>query len=246
MMSTLRAVAWLVVAVAASVQTGAAIAASLSVQPLRLDFRPDTRATAITVRNDGVAAVVVQTQVLAWSQPEGRDVLAETREFLVTPAVVEVAAGGFQVLRIGRRAAGRPGAVEETFRVLVKEVLPDQDAGFAGVRMAMELSLPLFVDSPQLGPAKLEWEAVREAQAIRMVARNVGARHVRVSSAELLDADGRPLGRWQGVTYLLAGASRAFRFRPDAATVAESSVALLLTTEAGTERVDAILAGMGQ
>ncbi|MGH6893317.1 MAG: fimbrial biogenesis chaperone, partial [Dongiaceae bacterium] len=220
-------------------------AASLSVDPLRLELEPNVRATAITVRNDESRPVVIQARVMAWSQPAGKDQLDETREFLVTPAVVEIPAKGFQVLRIGRRAAAKPGTTEQSFRVLIKEVLSEQGASVGGIRMAMEFSLPIFVDAPTLAPARLSWTAERGLDAVLLTANNSGARRARVSSAELLDADGRSIGHWHGVTYLLAGATRSFRFRADALITDGSPVTLVFTTEAGVEEVHATVVQAG-
>jgi len=240
-----RATALLCLALAALTAAAGASAASLSVEPLRLELEPAARTAAVTVRNDDAAPVVIQARILAWSQPEGRDDLEETREFLVTPAVVEIPAHGFQVLRIGRRIAALPSANEKTFRMLIKEVLPEGGPETGGVRMAMEMSLPIFVGAASLEPAALEWTAVREDESVRLTARNTGERRARVSAAELLDAGGRSLGRWHGVTYLLAGATRSFRFRSDATLMAGSEVTLRLTTESGPEEIHAMLAGTG-
>lgn len=228
---------------ATSMFTGAAVAASLSAEPLRLELEPSARSAAITVRNEDATPVVVQARLLAWSQPEGKDALEETREFLVTPAVVEIPAHGFQVLRIGRRTAAPPVDVEQTFRILIKEVLPEPEAGASGVRMAMELSLPLFIAAPAVPPARLTWTAVHEAETVLMTAHNAGSRRARISAAELFDADGRSLGHWRGVTYLLANSTRSFRFRSDASVTVGSAVTLVLTTESGPEEVHAMLAG---
>jgi fimbrial chaperone protein len=240
MRAALRATAKFCLAVAILARAPAAQAAALSVEPLRLELDPAARATAITVRNDEPTPVVIQARVLAWSQPDGKDRLEETRD----PAIVEIPAKGFQVLRLGRRAGAR-GPAEATYRVLLKEILPDAPAGSVGVRMAMELSLPLFVSAPEATPARLAWTAEVGPDSVRMTAHNAGGQRARLSSAELLDAQGRSVGRWSGVTYLLAGATRSFRFRSDATLTAGSPVTLLLATESGKEEVRATLVGMG-
>jgi fimbrial chaperone protein len=240
MRAALRATAKFCLAVAILARAPAAQAAALSVEPLRLELDPAARATAMTVRNDEPTPVVIQARVLAWSQPDGKDRLEETRD----PAIVEIPAKGFQVLRLGRRAGAR-GPAEATYRVLLKEILPDAPAGSMGVRMAMELSLPLFVSAPGATPARLAWTAEVGPDSVRMTAHNAGGQRARLSSAELLDAQGRSVGRWSGVTYLLAGATRSFRFRSDATLTAGSPVTLLLATESGKEEVRATLVGMG-
>lgn len=222
---------------------GAAHGAELAVDPLRITLEPRARSVPITVRNTGDAPVVLQARIRAWSQPEGKDQLDDTRDLLVTPAVVEIPAKGSQTLRIGRRNPAQAGVREQTYRVLLKEVLPETAARGTGLRMALELSLPVFVAEPALGEALLDWQATRDGEAVLFTGTNRGPRHARVALAELHDAKGALIGRWQGVTYLLAGATRSFRFKvkPGTAPVG-ATVKLRLTTEDGVDETLATLA----
>ncbi len=64
---------------------------------------------AMTVRNDGDDAVVIQASLLSWAQDEsGQDVYTPTNEALVTPPIMTIPPGGEQIVRVGLRRAGRP------------------------------------------------------------------------------------------------------------------------------------------
>jgi fimbrial chaperone protein len=241
-----HATARLCLAVAFCALSGIAAAASFSVDPLRIELTPAARGTAISVRNQDSVPVVVQIRVMTWGQPQGKDQLDATRDLLVTPGVVEIPAGATQVLRLGRRVAAELDGKEQTYRVLIREVLPEQPAkGGMALRMALEISVPVFVGDESLAPGALEWQARREPDAVLMVAHNAGGKRVKVTGAELFDAAGRSLGHWQGMTYLLAGATRNFRFKAPATLAVGSAVKLKLTTESGDAEIAAIVAGKG-
>lgn len=237
----------LCLAVSFSAVASTAFGAELSVDPLRLMLDPATRSAPISVRNDDDKPIIVQVRIKAWSQPTGKDQLDDTRDLLVTPAVVEIPAHGSQTLRIGRRVPANAGQREQTYRILIKEVLPEAKPGATALRMALEISLPVFVAAPTLPPKRVEWQALREGDAIVMRGTNRGARHARFSSAELHDANGKAIGRWQGVTYLLSGATRSFKFNARPGTLpAGAKVTLRMTTEAGSDETIATLVPAGR
>lgn len=221
----------------------AAGAAELTVDPLRIVLDPKARSVPITVRNAGDTPVVLQARVKAWSQPQGKDQLDDTRDLLVTPAVVEIPAKSSQTLRIGRRVPAQADAREQTYRVLLKEVLPETGPRGTGLRMALELSLPVFVANESLAEARLDWRATRDAEGALFTGTNLGPRHARISLAELHDGSGALVGRWQGVTYILSGATRSFKFKLKPGTSpAGSPLKLRLTTEDGVDETLATLA----
>src|SRR5690606_30796718 len=78
-------------ALAAVVMFGAAQAAwaasGFGVSPLRLDLSASKPMASYTLTNSGDTPVVIQAQPRAWRQEHGRDVLGDTRAFLVNPAI---------------------------------------------------------------------------------------------------------------------------------------------------------------
>src|SRR5262245_29568931 len=86
-------------------QPRAGVAGSFEVNPVRVDLSAAARTSAVTVRNTGSEAVIVQLSVVAWSQEDGRDVYTETKEILATPPIATIPAGGEQIIRAGLRRA---------------------------------------------------------------------------------------------------------------------------------------------
>ena len=52
-----------------------------------------------TVRNNGTEPVMMQMELMSWSQSEGKDVYTATREVLGNPPIFTVPAGGSQLVR---------------------------------------------------------------------------------------------------------------------------------------------------
>lgn len=120
-------------------------ATTLSVAPTRLELAPDRPAAAVTVTNDGKAPVLVQVETFAWRASPATADLEPTRELLAVPPLLRLAPGEKQLVRVARRS-NTPLQVEETYRLLVSEVPEGGERG--GVRLALRLSLPVFVTPP--------------------------------------------------------------------------------------------------
>ena len=86
-------------------------AGSFEVNPIRIDLSPANRSVAVTVRNSGTDAVVVQVDVSAWSQEEGKDVLTPTNEVLVSPPIMTIPPDREQIRseerRVGKECRSR-------------------------------------------------------------------------------------------------------------------------------------------
>src|SRR5690348_12189977 len=78
----------------------AGAAGSISLSPIRVDLGPGQRSVALTVRNDGAHATLVQAQLVAWSQAGDDDVLEATADLIVSPPIFTIAPGTEQIVRI--------------------------------------------------------------------------------------------------------------------------------------------------
>jgi fimbrial chaperone protein len=124
--------------------------------------------------------------VVAWSQKDGVDQLDATREMLVTPPVLQIPGNGEQIVRVALR--GQPDRSQElAYRVLFEEVPPAAPAGFTGLRVALRLSVPIFI-TPAGGKAHadLSWElhALPDGQ-LEVAATNHGSAHSQVTDFEV-------------------------------------------------------------
>ena len=81
--------AWLVVA--------GAQAGNFSAIPVRITL-VGAAPTSLLLENQGEEAVLVQSEVLAWSQRDGKDELVASRDLLISPPIFKLAAGGKHIL----------------------------------------------------------------------------------------------------------------------------------------------------
>ena len=135
---------WLL-ATAAFLLTQAAVAASLQVSPISLEFSPEEQAQGIWLSNTGTVPLRAQVRVQQWSQTDGSDQLAPARDMTASPPMLEIAAGARQLVRIIRLQSTAP-AQELSYRLLVDE-LPDESRQQedSGLQFLLRYSVPVFV-----------------------------------------------------------------------------------------------------
>jgi fimbrial chaperone protein len=119
-------------------------AGQLDVSPTRIELTAAKPTAAVTLKNEGGDKVVIQNSIVAWTREGKKDRYAPTKDLIVTPPIATVAPGGSQVLRIGLRRPVDPRR-ELAYRLFVQEIPPPPKAGFAGVQIALRLSLPVLV-----------------------------------------------------------------------------------------------------
>jgi fimbrial chaperone protein len=163
-----------------------ALASSFNISPIRVELASGRRTEALTLRNADEAPVVVQVHVVAWSQRDGVDQFDATREMLVTPPVLQIPGNGQQIVRVALR--GQPDPAQElAYRVVFEEVPQAAPAGFTGLRVALRLSVPIFI-APSVGKAHadLSWElhALPDGQ-LEVAATNHGSAHSQVTDFEV-------------------------------------------------------------
>jgi fimbrial chaperone protein len=213
-----------------------AAASDLQVDPTRIELSPQQQSTVITITNDSDQPASIQIQVVAWSQVDGKDVYVPTRELLVAPPIVTIAAKSEQVLRAALR---RPADAtsELSYRIYLQEVPPPPAPGFKGLQVALRIGLPVFMQ-PQQGKAaaKMIWAASRmPGGGLKVALQNQGNAHVQVSDFALyLPGSDKLIAREAGSTYVLAGQMRAWLLKTEASqNTSGGSVRLRAYTDAG-------------
>ena len=172
-------------------QVGGLEGAVLGVSPTRLELDPGRPAGVLTITNDGEAPLLLQIETFAWRAGVATADLEPTREIVAVPPMVKLAPGERQIVRVARRRSETP-AVEETYRILVTEV-PSGDPAAGGVRLALRMSLPVFVTPPG-ARAEPRWRIERGPQGSVLVVANRGRAHLHIRQLELR-GPGRPLRR---------------------------------------------------
>ena len=194
-----------------------ACAASLQVSPILLEFAPQEQSQALWLTNSGHAPLRAQVRAMAWTQANGTETLSPTRDLVASPALIEIAPGAQQLIRIVRP---RPATVdgERAYRLIVDE-LPDEVAQErTGLQFLLRYSIPAFVGPPvpvaagvgravaaPLPPTDLSALSGR-LDAGELQVTNTGPRRVRISQLEWVNADGSRVPLARGLLgYVLAG-----------------------------------------
>lgn len=203
--------ALLAIAIAPATQAG-----QFGVSPLRILLSTTSATASLTLENSGGEAMLVQSQVLGWSQRDGVDVFEETRNVLVSPPIFRVEAGAKQTLRIGLMHSPDPQR-QLTYRIFLKEVPPPPKPGQqSAVSMTLEMSLPVFVAPLAMASSQLHWQAspaLGGALALTLV--NKGNVHAKLSELKLFLPDGTLLAELPSTGYILAGQSRTLTIKPN-------------------------------
>jgi fimbrial chaperone protein len=164
---------------------GTAAASSFGIAPTGLELTPARRIEVLTVHNQGDAPALLQVRAVAWSQPAGEEHYEDTHELLIAPPVFQLAAGAEQVIRVALRR--EPDAARElSYRVIVQEVPPAAPLAGSGLKVALRLTLPVFVSPLQpAAPPQLVWVARRVADHLQISATNPGRAHVQIQRFEV-------------------------------------------------------------
>ena len=218
-------------------------AGSFTVNPVRITLSPTQRVAAITVSNHGAEASMIQLETSRWTQQDGKDSLAPSNEILATPPIFTLAPGASQIVRVGLRRA--PDAQHElTYRLVLREVPPPQPIA-QGLRVALAISMPVFVVSAHPSFSNLAWRAVRLADGrIQLQATNTGSAHVQIGSLELSSPPSAlPIVRQSVATYVLPGNTRSWTFKTTAGVAAGSILQLRATTDSGDVQAKVAVGG---
>ena len=220
-----------------------ALAGSIAVNPVRVTLSASKVAGALTVRNSGAEPSVVQLEIVSWSQHDGKDVYVPTRELLATPPIFTVPAGGSQIVRIGLRQSADPRR-EVSYRVIMQEVPPPPKPDFRGLRVALRLSVPVFV-TPTVSAPTLQWRAILTSQGdVSIVAANTGNAHVQIIGFKLAVAGtDLPAITPPEAAYVLPEQHHDWTLRFKSMPAAGTVLHVAAQTDAGDVRADVVVAG---
>jgi fimbrial chaperone protein len=198
----------------------------------------------VIIRNESDQPTSIQIHAVTWSQLDGKDHYAPTRELFVSPPIVTIAPKSDQVIRVALRREA-DATKELAYRINLQE-LPQQPApGFTGVQVALRIGLPVFVQ-PKQGEAraKMNWTVARmPGETLKVGMQNQGNAHVQVSDFSLYAP-----GRDQAITgesassYVLAGQAREWLLPAASAAIpAAGRLRLMAYTDADSVDTELVL-----
>ena len=215
----------LIALLTAAVMAARASASTFNISPIRAELAAGHRTEALTIMNAEDNPVVVQIRVVRWSQKNGTEQLDDTRELLATPPVLQIAANSQQIIRVALRREPDP-AEELTYRVIFEEVPQAAPKDFIGLRVALRLSIPVFV-APAHGKANadLAWQSRWLANGqLELAATNSGSGHLQITDFEAqFPGSLMPL---RGITskYVLAGSRMSWTLTPPADAMRQGAI----------------------
>ncbi|OFA30615.1 hypothetical protein BAE46_10360 [Glaciecola punicea] len=187
------------------------------ISPVKVELSPIHSVVTVTVSNDSDSPLILQSEVLAWTQANGEDLLEESTDLLVAPTIAKIEAEGVQIFRVTLRHP-TVAVAERAYRLVLDDVsnIEGQRKG-DGINLLFSHRLPVFVaGTGKVGPRPHFESCANSAQrgCVRLV--NDGDQYVQVQSLivnginwkENLDAGNRVLaGAWKQWTFASPPAS---------------------------------------
>lgn len=218
-------------------------AGTFQVTPVRVELSATRGTAALTVSNNGSAAVVIQLQSAAWAQEAGVDQYSPTDDLIATPPIFTIQPGANQVVRVGLRR--RPDAnTELSYRLYLQEVPPAPELGFQGLQVALRIGIPVFVEPSLKTSASLSFAAQKNADnTLTVVTKNTSKAHVQVTDFKInLLGQEQAIATQQVSFYLLPLQERSWVLALDPKKkFSAKTVHVTAYTDAGTMETDVIL-----
>lgn len=208
----------------------AAHAQSIAIQPVLVTIPAGANSAVMTIMNRSANADAFQIRGFQWEQtPEQVISLKPSADIIASPPIGTLEPGQTQTVRI--LITKPPMDREASYRILVDEIPPPSAPGT--VRVAIRLSVPVFVAPPVRALPDLHWSLRRAGGNLILTAHNTGNSHASIISLDL-DQGGKDIvvGAHQ-LPYILPGATRSWTVPY---TGAASSFKLIASTAAGTTR----------
>ena len=222
----------MVVATAQLFPAAPSIASSFKVDPISLSLSSDQATTSLSIQNNDGDQVGIRVSALRWTQVDGKDVYVPSDDVIASPPIFLLDAHGSQLVRLGLRRR-TPGAA---YRIIVEEI-PGEKVSGTGIRVALRLNLPLYVQKPD-GTPSLRWSEWRDTTgAMVLQARNDGTAQSQVLSIVANGSDGKLIAAVRDMGVVLPGSVRRWTLTKPSQIPAE----LVVTTSRGVERSEVVV-----
>lgn len=218
-----------------------ASASTFNISPIRAQLSSAHRTEALTIMNADDDPVVVQIRIVRWSQKGGAEQLDDTRELLATPPVLQIPANGQQIVRVALRR--EPDSAQElTYRVIFEEVPQAAPRDFTGLRVALRLSVPVFV-APAQGKANADvvWNSrwLHNGQ-LEVAATNSGSGHLQITDFEAQFPGSLMPLRGIASKYVLPGSRMSWTLTPPADAKRQGTIPIRGHSDQGDFSADVV------
>ena len=204
---------WIPVVLLAVAGTPAS-ASSFSIAPIRVELGGGHSRGELTLHNDGDSPVTIQVSSVVWSQLQGEDRYDQTHDVITAPPVFVLAAKSDQIVRVALRRGADPTR-ELSYRLFFQEVPQSADPAFNGLRVALRLSVPVFVSPVATNAVSvLTWQASSTGpDELTIRASNTGTAHLQVTDFDVLLGSAEQTVHVNGSRYVLPDSSVSWKIK---------------------------------
>jgi fimbrial chaperone protein len=203
---TTLAIAWLW----GGLLSGAAAAATFTVDPTQIFLSGRTGSVLLTLRNESDETLQFQLSVFAWTQSaSGQMELVPTEDIVFFPALLTLKAKETRRVRVG--SATPQDVREKTYRIFVEELPPAENVT-SGVRVLTKMGIPIFVRPIKEVATATLTDLRQQDGALRFSLNNAGTVHVVPQTIRVRGLAGSNTAFNQALEgwYVLAGGRREF------------------------------------
>ena len=218
------------------------LATGLQVSPVSLQISSNRNADGIWLTNSSTEPLTAQVRAFRWSQQNGEDLLAQTTGLTVSPPLVDIPAGGRQLVRVLRTSPPPAVGVETTYRLIIDELPSDvmaptpatpasRDAPARrsfGMSFLMRYSVPVFVGDASEAAIKaageqLSWQLQKSDDVWTFKATNNGAIRAQLAELQGIQENGQTQPLQNGLMgYVLPGQTRQWTITIPSGTKAQT------------------------
>jgi fimbrial chaperone protein len=175
---------WLCAGVISIAVAQNATAGTFSISPLRIQLDRKHTIDVLTVHNDDDATLMIQAQIVAWSQDGNEEHYADSKDLLVTPPIFQLAPKSDQIVRIALRHIEKSDD-ELHYRLILTEVPQAAPKNFVGLSVALRMSIPVFITPDVAVHPDVVWTAkwLNDGN-VQIEAFNQGKAHLQINDFE--------------------------------------------------------------
>lgn len=175
---------------------------------------------ALTITNESTdEPLSMQLDVFLWSQKDGQEVYEPSKDILISPRVFNIAPSASQIVRIALRNR-QDFSVEQTYRLFVKEIPSDKPLEEGGVRVALQMNIPVHIVPSKVDKKQPEFKYIKQQDgSFALSVFNPGNVYVKAVEVKIIDAaTGQALELAPQVIQVLSGATKVYPLTAAGAT----------------------------